>query len=111
MLLKIKIFIGTFGVFLNRGNMIAIQGKKQKGYYMYCDYEQSIIPSQIRSIITISAVSQYITNTLIMIWRSTALCGPLYGCYSTDFLSMKWQWTYGPTIFLWTIHFHTSDSC
>ncbi len=28
-----------------------------------------------------------------------------------DFLSMKWQWTYGPTLLPWNNHFHTSEAC
>ncbi len=31
--------------------------------------------------------------------------------YSTDFQTMKWQWTYRLTFFPWTIHFHTSKAC
>ncbi len=28
-----------------------------------------------------------------------------------DLLSMKWQWTYGPTLLPLTIHFHTLEAC
>ena len=28
-----------------------------------------------------------------------------------DFLSMKWQWTYGPTLLPLNNHFHTSEAC
>ena len=27
------------------------------------------------------------------------------------FLSMKWQWTYGPILMPWNNHFHTSKAC
>ncbi len=29
----------------------------------------------------------------------------------SNFLSMKWQWTYGPTLSPWNNHFHTSEAC
>ena len=29
----------------------------------------------------------------------------------TTFLSMKWQWIYGPTLTPWNNHFHTSKAC
>ncbi len=28
-----------------------------------------------------------------------------------SFLSMKWQWTYGPTLLPLNNHFHTSEAC
>ncbi len=31
--------------------------------------------------------------------------------HTSDFLSMKWQWTYGPTLLPWNNHFHTSEAC
>ncbi len=29
----------------------------------------------------------------------------------SNFLSMKRQWTYGPTLLPWNNHFHTSEAC
>ncbi len=28
-----------------------------------------------------------------------------------NFLSMKWQWTYGQTLLPWNNHFHTYEAC
>ncbi len=37
--------------------------------------------------------------------------GPMVPHQYIDFLSMKWQWTYGPTLLPWNNHFHTSEAC
>ncbi len=31
--------------------------------------------------------------------------------WQSSFLSMKWQWTYGPTLLPWSNHFYTSKAC
>ncbi len=40
---------------------------------------------------------------------STAFLSIFFQNY--NFLSMKWQWTYGPTLLPWNNHFHTSEAC
>ncbi len=46
---------------------------------------------------------------LSMKWQWTY--GPTLLPWNNHFLSMKWQWTYGPTLLPWNNHFHTSEAC
>ncbi len=48
---------------------------------------------------------------LVCVCVSVSLSSPNRQTYRLDFLSMKWQWTYGQTLLPWNNHFHTSKAC